>query len=216
MAADAQPFLVNEEEASDSVPSSFLLSSYISCGLLETRFALTCVSFFIVLLFWAQQGVLGLVAVALVTAVIALALLRIVLLARYKPTALYDIAPAEDNRDQQQQGARSAQQQHSRTQQQQRAAPRPHRCSLISSLLFSSVQGWRSGPERCSEPESDSSPSRHDGPRLHSQRLRAAAGTGRRDEGQHQQQPQPASVQSILPAGPLTCAVSPSLLLAAV
>ena len=142
MAADAEPFLVNELDASDSVPSSFLLSSYISCGLLETRFALTCVSFFIVLLFWAQQGVLGLVAVALVSAVIALALLRIVLLARYKPTALYDIAPAEDNREQQQQGARSTHTASSAAAASSRTAP-SQLCT--SSSLFRPlccVSGW--------------------------------------------------------------------------
>ena len=85
-------------------PFSSSLLAHFSCGLLETRFALTCASFCVVLLFWAHQGVLALFVLAFVAACVMMALLRIVLLARYKPTELYELDDAEQRaiREQQQ------------------------------------------------------------------------------------------------------------------
>ena len=95
-----------EEDAllSFSSPLSSSLLSHISCGILETRFALTCASFFIILLFWARQGVLAMVVLAFVGACVMMALLRLVLMARYKPTELYELDDAEQRaiREQQQ------------------------------------------------------------------------------------------------------------------
>ena len=87
-----------------SAPFSSSFLSHFSCGMLETRFALTCASFAIVLLFWAYQGVLALVLLAFVGACVMMALLRLVLLARYKPTELYELDDAEQRaiREQQQ------------------------------------------------------------------------------------------------------------------
>ena len=91
------------------MPSSPLLSSMargLSCGLLEVRFALTMSSFLIITLFWAQVPLLGFVALGLLCSVLLLTLLRIALLARYKPTRLYDIEPTEDSAREQQGGPR--------------------------------------------------------------------------------------------------------------
>ena len=95
-----------EQEAMLSFHSPFSATflSRFSCGMLETRFALTCASFFVILLFWAHQGVLALVVLAFVGACVMMALLRLVLMARYKPTELYELDDAEQRaiREQQQ------------------------------------------------------------------------------------------------------------------
>ena len=92
------------------MPSSPLLSSLVrglSCGVLEVRFALTLSSFLIAALFWAQTPLLGFVALALLLASLLFVLIRLALLARYKPTRLYDIEPTEDGVREQQGGPRS-------------------------------------------------------------------------------------------------------------
>lgn len=75
--------------------------SGVSCGVLEIRFALTLSSFLIVALFWAQAPMLGFVTLAMAMSAVTFVLLRIVLLARYKPTRLYDLEPVDDPNDQQ-------------------------------------------------------------------------------------------------------------------
>jgi hypothetical protein len=107
--ADADEALLDEAEddaALLSLPSPFspAFLAHFSCGLLETRFALTCASLAIVLLFWLYQGVLAMALMAFVAACVMMALLRLVLMARYKPTELYELDDAEQRaiREQQQ------------------------------------------------------------------------------------------------------------------
>lgn len=103
-----EPLLLDDAEddalLSFSSPFSASFRSHLSCGLLETRFALTCTSFLVVLLFWAHQGVLAMAMLAFVAACVMMALLRLVLMARYKPTELYELDDAEQRaiREQQQ------------------------------------------------------------------------------------------------------------------
>ena len=105
---DADEALLDEAEQdallSFASPFSSTFRSHFSCGMLETRFALTCASFFVILLFWAHQGVLAVVVLAFVGACVMMALLRLVLMARYKPTELYELDDAEQRavREQQQ------------------------------------------------------------------------------------------------------------------
>ena len=181
-----------EEDAllSFSAPFSSSFLSHFSCGLLETRFALTCASFFIVLLFWAHQGVLAMIVLAFVGACVMMALLRLVLLARYKPTELYELDDAEQRaiREQQQliKSANSLSHptpHHTLHPTRQPPYPAHRRTIALHTRSLCCVQCLAHGCECCGRREPDPPPSGNDGPRLHSQRLRAAAGSRRGDAG---------------------------------
>jgi len=69
---------------------------WFSCGLLETRFFFTLLSFVIVFLYWAQQEFIGLILLIFIGSLTVAILIRIIVLARYYPQLLYSIPLIDD------------------------------------------------------------------------------------------------------------------------